>query len=289
MAYSEFTNGEYKLTGIPIGSYVVYETNANQISPMIRLLSSSVTVGETTVAEGKVGEVSLTNNYESPVTAVVVMKMWDDGDNLDGARPSQIVMTLSNGQKVTLNEGNSWMAQIDDLPMYDEKGATIEYTWTEEQVAEYRLTGQTTLGNTTVFTNSHEPNLVSTSVTKIWDDENNAAGLRPATLRVRLSNGRSYTLSAANNWTVTVENLPKYNNGVEIKYTWSEQTVLGYTQEIRVVGDVTIFTNHYHVLTPPPPGGGGPGKPRTPVYVFEDYDTPLAVEVEINHVGDCFD
>ena len=110
------------------------------------------------------------------------------------------------------------------------------------------------------------------------------------TLRVTLSNGRSYTLNAGNNWTVKVDNLPKYFNGQEIRYTWSEQTVLGYTSEIRVVDNVTVFTNHYRITPPGPPDE--PGRPRvpgTPVYIFEDYNTPLGVEVMINHVGDCFD
>ena len=50
-----------------------------------------------------------------------------------------------------------------------------------------------------------------------------------------------------------------------------------------------VFTNTRWT----PPGDNPPGKPpKTPGdtwYVFEDYDTPLGVEVVINHVGDCFD
>ena len=300
LKYSQFTNGTYTLKDLPIGEYVVYETNAGFISPQINLLASSKTAMKASIIRDGNTNVRLENNYEPALTSRMVIKIWDDMDNLDGSRPGEIVMTLSNGRTVTLNAGNNWMAEITDLPLYDANGNVISYTWSEPPVPGYVQANVTTLSNTMVFTNRHMPDLTSSSVTKIWDDSNNAAGLRPATLRVTLSNGRSYTLSAANNWTVKVDNLPKYFNGQEIRYTWSEQTVLGYTQEIRVVDDVTIFTNHYS-LTPPPgpprqPGEPGqpeqPGQPRlpgTPVYIFEDYNTPLGVEVIINHVGDCFD
>jgi len=103
---------------------------------------------------------------------------------------------------------------------------------------------------------------------------------------VTLSNGETYYLSAANGWTVTVSGLPKFVNGVEARYTWSEQSVLGYTQTSAVTnGNMTTFTNRF--TSPVLPDNGNPGKP--PVYIFEDYDTPLGIEVIINHVGDCFD
>jgi len=194
---------------------------------------------------------------------------------------------------VTLNEANNWSAELENLPLLNANGTVINWTWSEGNVEGYVLSSQIRLGNMTVLRNTHTPDLTSVSVTKVWDDNNDSAGLRPATLRVTLSNGRSYTLSEANNWTVTVDNLPKYSNGQEIRYTWTEQTVLGYTSDVRVVDNVTVFTNHYRITPPEPPEQPGqPGRPRvpgTPVYVFEDYNTPLGVEVVINHVGDCFD
>ena len=94
-----------------------------------------------------------------------------------------------------------------------------------------------------------------------------------------MSNGKKYVLNAGNNWTVTVTDLPKYENGTEIKYTWSEQTVIGYRQtNVTVTGDTTIFTNTYQP----------PYKPDEPI-IIDDTPTPLSIDVEINHVGDCFD
>ena len=123
---------------------------------------------------------------------------------------------------------------------------------------------------------------MSVAVRKIWDDNNNAEGRRPASLRVTLSNGQSYFLNEANNWSVVVEGLP-----AGIDYTWTEQSVVGYTRtSVTTVNGVTVFTNRYRPVVVPPPPGNEPGIPTT---VFEDYDTPLGVEVIINHVGDCYE
>ena len=109
---------------------------------------------------------------------------------------------------------------------------------------------------------------------------------------MHLSTGNDYYLTEDNNWTVTVDNLPKYKNGLEIEYTWSEQTVVGYTQtnvELTTANDgtkVTTFTNRYRVTTPPTPGNP---PPTTPPVEIEEYETPLNIRVLINHVGDCFD
>jgi hypothetical protein len=182
---------------------------------------------------------------------------------------------------VVLNEANDWMAEVTDLPLY-EGDRLIEYTWQEETVTGYTLTSTESLGNLTILTNTHEPELVSTTVTKVWDDNDNGAHARPAILRVHLSNGNDYYLSEKNNWTVTVNNLPKYRNGELITYTWSEQTVAGYTlTDVTIQGNATIFTNTYSVPTPPGP------LPTTEI--IDEYGTPLGVEVIINHVGDCFD
>ena len=57
----------------------------------------------------------------------------------------------------------------------------------------------------------------------MWNDANNQDGKRPTALKVTLSNGTEVTLNEANGWTAKVENLPKYANGVEIEYTWTEK------------------------------------------------------------------
>ena len=130
------------------------------------------------------------------------------------------------------------------------------------------------------ITNTYRPEETTTAtVTKVWNDNDNAAGMRPAIVRVKLSNGTSHVLSEHNHWTVTVTDLPKYKDGAEIRYTWSEQAVLGYKlTDVSVAGNTTVLTNTY--VPPHEP---------TPPTIIEDLPTPLGIDVEINHVGDCFD
>ncbi|MBQ8136442.1 MAG: Cna B-type domain-containing protein, partial [Clostridia bacterium] len=132
-----------------------------------------------------------------------------------------------------------------------------------------------------------EPTTTSVTVRKVWNDNNNAAGLRPNSLRVTLSNGMSITLNAANGWTATISNLPTEENGKAINYTWREAEVLGYTQTgYTVSGTETTITNSLWSRPTPPPDIPVPGRPEMDI---PEYDTPLGIGVEINHVGDTFD
>ena len=139
-------------------------------------------------------------------------------------------------------------------------------------------------------TNTYRPEVTSVSVVKIWDDNNNAAGMRPQSIHATLSNGTVVVLNAGNGWSATVDNLPTKVNGQPAVYTWHEQEVLGYTlTSVSIQGNMTILTNSFRTRPEPPPGRRLPPVPGTPLEEFDDMETPLGVEVMINHVGDCFD
>ncbi|MCR4876659.1 MAG: Cna B-type domain-containing protein, partial [Clostridiales bacterium] len=174
----------------------------------------------------------------------------------------------------------------------------IAYTWTEQNVPGYTISGETVTGNTTVITNRYRPEeeteeevpTTSATVVKIWDDDDNEHHRRPNHLRVTLSNGTSYDLNAGNNWSVTVEDLPAERNGQPIVYTWSEQSVPGYKLVgTTVSGNTTVFTNRYREVVVPSNDPNGNKKTGTPATFIDDYETPLGVGVTINHVGDCFE
>ena len=124
--------------------------------------------------------------------------------------------------------------------------------------------------------------VTSVTVKKVWNDADNAAGLRPAVLKVTLSNGSSYYLNEGNKWTVTVTDLPKYEKGKLIEYSWKEQSVPGYTRSVKVEGNVTTFTNSCAVTN-------HPKRPMKPLFELDDMPTPLGLDRCINHVGDNFD
>ena len=137
--------------------------------------------------------------------------------------------------------------------------------------------------------------LTSATIVKIWDDEHDADLMRPATLEATLYNGDKvvttvYLSGSSDEWRATVNDLPVYENGQKITYTWKEKEVAGYTLTgLDIDGTVTTLTN-MHKRPTAPPEGENPGPQRGPnEEEIEGYGTPLGLGIIINHVGDCFD
>ena len=230
---------------------------------------------------------------EPETTQVTVTKQWDDMDDLDGTRPDSVTVVLfADGQQIRteiLNGGNNWTAMISDLPRKNNDGTDIRYTWTEKDVEGYTAT-ITVNGDRTTIRNSHTPELISVTVAKVWADNGNARGLRPNKVVMRLNNGMHVTLNEANNWTATITGLPASYDGEEIEYSWTEQEVIGYTQTGKTVaGNRTVFTNALWTRPVQPAQGKTPKEPGESLRTITDYETPLGVAVQYNHVGDCFD
>ena len=263
-----------------------YDNNGQEI---IYTIDEEAVEGYTTIISGY----DVVNVYTPTSTTVDVVKIWDDMNDLDGSRPASVTVTLmANGRAVlteVLSDANNWSASVSDLPM-NENGAAIDYVWTETPVDGYTLS-TSVLGNITVLTNTHMPELTQVTVRKVWDDSSNALGIRPQRILASLSNGMKVVLNAANGWTATVTGLPVTVRGEKIVYTWTEQDVPGYVQtDVSVSGDVTTFTNAVWQRPVPPPNVPiTPHRPGVPVLIIEEYNTPLAFNVDINHVGYCFD
>ena len=91
------------------------------------------------------------------------------------------------------------------------------------------------------------PEETEATVIKVWDDDNNRDGKRPASLDVALSNGQTVILNDDNAWSAKVTGLYKYEAGELIEYTWTEGSLPeGYTlTDTSVAGTLTTFTNTY--------------------------------------------
>ncbi len=224
----------------------------------------------------------ITNSYEYEKTSRKITKVWSDDDNRDGIRPTTLVVTLSNYGDVTLTAANGWTATISNLPVHRNNNGTIEtieYTWSEDEnnlPEGYSLTGNTSTtteaGIETIFTNSYTPETTYRKITKVWADDDNRDAIRPTTLVVTLSNYGDVTLTAANNWTATISNLPVHRNNegqIEtIDYTWSEDEsklpegyrLTGNTDTPTETGIETTITNTHDIAT----------KPTTVTKVWED-------------------
>ena len=108
---------------------------------------------EVTIATSTTGNLSYKAVW---YTEAAVRVEWNDKDNHDQLRPASLVATLSDGKEVTLNNGNSWTATVEDLPAFDAENKVIAYTWTTSTVDGYEL--EIELGDAvTTLTYSHTP------------------------------------------------------------------------------------------------------------------------------------
>jgi len=195
-----------------------------------------------------------TNTRNVEKTSVNVAKVWDDADDQDGLRPDSIEVELcadgkETGMVLELDASNNWTGKFEDLNK-NSKGRAIVYTVKELKApAGYTVdvTGTQDTGYT--ITNSYTPAVVAVSGSKVWKDEGNQDGIRPTNITVKLlADGKecaeqTVTGDSKTPWEYVFENLPKYNKGVEIKYTVDEVAVDGYTTNI----NGTTITNTHQV------------------------------------------
>lgn len=200
----------------------------------------------------------LINEHDSETTMRTVTLVWRDEDNRDGVRPDAVTYTLhgSDGseQQKTVNKDDAWNDVVfEDLPVY-QNGQRISYTLTESAIDDYTNDIRSS-GNTFTVTNTHIPETVNVDVTKIWTDGENQDGNRPDSISVILtgSDGKRYTttITAANNWKHTFLKLPKFfNEGTQIEYTLTEDTMSGYSDVVEKRSDyVFVLTNKYSPAT----------------------------------------
>ena len=219
---------------------------------------------ETAVDESGNYVFTLTNTHAVETTQVGVTKVWDDADNADGLRPGSVEVELfadgaATGKTVTLDAANNWTFTWDNLAK-KAGGKDITYTVREANVPEgYTplVTGGMVRGNGTfsyTLTNKHETESAAVNVKKVWDDSNNADGMRPASVEVQLladgvAAGDPVELNAANEWKHAWGDLPKLADGKAIKYTVAEVGVPeGYTSVVTGNGSFGFTITNTHAV-----------------------------------------
>ena len=195
------------------------------------------------------------NTYIPETVQIPVSVKWDDANNQDGKRLDSVEAELyaegqATGNKVTLDEKNSWKASFAKVDVKKD-GKRINYTVKTTENKDYTITttGNVLDDNGVVVTYKHVPETVNVSIKSTWNDANNQDGIRPATISVQLmkddkEEGDNINLKIASS--KTWRNLPKYANGKEIKYAVAISDVSGYTKKVTgsvADGYVAAFTH----------------------------------------------
>ena len=220
------------------GTKIVYEITEEAVD------------GYTTVIEG----FNVTNTHEIATTEVKGAKTWDDANNQDGKRPASITINLlADGEiieTIEVTEAEGWAWGFTELPVYKDHGVEIVYAITENAVEGYA----TTYDGYNVI-NSYTPEETSVTVTKAWADSNNAEGIRPGSVTIRLMangvfTGLTLELDAQSKWVGSFTGLPKYFEGELVEYTVDEVAVKGYTTVIKGNMEEGFTVTNTHVYIP---------------------------------------
>ena len=200
------------------------------------------------IAQTSNTEFNVINKREPEKTFVEGAKTWNDKDNQDGKRPTEITINLlKNGTKIAskkVTKADGWKWKFENLDKY-ENGKEINYT-----IAEEKVEGYTTEVKGYDVKNSYTPGKTSLQVTKAWEDKNDQDGVRPTSVTIKLladgvETGKKLVLTKANNWTGSFTDLDEYKAGKKIVYTIKEETVgNGYISVVTKTGENTfIVTN----------------------------------------------
>ncbi|MBR4447767.1 Cna B-type domain-containing protein, partial [Methanobrevibacter sp.] len=243
---SDDNNWTYIFTDLPVttknGTVIVYDIK-------------EIKVNNYTVTVTRNNYTFIINNTHNPLlTNINVTKVWDDEDNKDGYRPTNItIVLLSDGieiNRTVLSNSTGWNYTFVDLPVFN-NGTPINYTIDEFTVENYTVVINKIANYTFVINNTHVPDVTNITVVKVWTDNNNQDGIRPVNITVQLlADGKvinTTVLSNETGWNYTWQNLSVYNNGVLIIYTVNETAVANYTVNITSPGNYRFVINNTHV------------------------------------------
>lgn len=186
-------------------------------------------------------------------TNLTVQKQWVDANNQAGVRPSSVTINLYRDTKspvdtsgkpyktAVLNASNNWTYTWKNELKEDGK-TSYAFAVSEVVPDNYTCSNKAWTGSQSQGYNKILQNTVhldtTLTITKKWSDYDNDLGARPSSIKVNVYRGTSspvsttgtpyttVTLSAANNWTVTLKNMPKQYGNTCYSYAVKEATSL---------------------------------------------------------------
>lgn len=234
------------------------------------------------------------DTYENNITTLKVIKQWAGDDK--SVRPKGIsVDLLSNNavyDTIILNEDNSWTYTWNNL--------NSNKTWEirESEIPEgYKCSYQQD-GNTVTITNykgeSPIPN-TSLKIIKVWNDNDNEAGLRPDEVYITLLCNGEYEdeaiLSGENDWEYTWTSLNEsYDYDVVEGYVSDD-----YTCSITRAGNIITIENTLAGIELPDPEPDPPPIDTTRIVVNKVWNNddetvrPDTVSIDLLRDGELYD
>jgi len=264
--------GTVSFNGLGEGVYLLFERGGQEVAfePFLVVMPTRID------GEPAYHLVSIPKISETEVRTVSCFKLWEDNLDAAGKRPNYIEVTLLRDgvpfRTATLSAVNGWQHQFHMLP----KDGT--YTVKESSVSGYQAE-YLTIPDGFVIVNRYnggggggdDSGEAHVSVTKVWEDDDNAAGKRPDSITVQLIEDgtvvKTAVLGAANGWKHTFTGLD-----ADKSYTVKEIAVSEYTASYS--GNAAkgiVITNTLDASEDPgiPPGPvvPDPGKVNIPVRV----------------------
>ncbi|MGI6217383.1 MAG: Cna B-type domain-containing protein [Coriobacteriales bacterium] len=225
--------------------------------------SNTYTVAETTAAAGyelnqteqyvdvsSSGDITLLDGDTSTTTSISVTKVWY-GEPYGSVTIHLFADGTDTGKELVLSSDNGWTDSFDDLSVYDSDGNEIDYSVEEDSIDGYTtaIAGYASTGFTVINTQ-----ITSVSGTISWNDSYNRDGLRPDYVTISLlvdgvvDQSVAVTAGDGGAWNFSFDGLLKYNyeDGTQISYSVSEDSVDGYTTDIvsDSSGNFSIINTH---------------------------------------------
>jgi len=265
------SRGDAVFSALSGGFYLVFERGGQKVTFLPYLVALSDESGIHVISEPKLSE---SGNKKLSVT-----KVWQDGGNAALQRPGFVrVRLLRDGKAirtVQLSAANGWQHVFTALP------DTGSYSVEELAVTGYTASYQTTAEGfviTNTFRSSPDlpddptPERGQLTVSKVWDDADNAALLRPSSITVQLILDKTVVqtaiLNEANGWQHVFTGLDRSK-----LYQVREITVPNYTADYADNGAGGIIITNTYSEEPDTPGmdPDAPSIPQTGTYTYHIY------------------
>ncbi|MBF1188259.1 MAG: Cna B-type domain-containing protein [[Eubacterium] sulci] len=223
------------------GSKVYLDIASNHSEELDKTVLASHESAQARARTRRAVSTSVATSYGISDTYVNGRVYWDDANNQDGIRPSEVTVRLyrngvDTGKTSKGSNANGWEYVFNNLEAYDDNGVGYIYTVKAEPAQGYDAI---TVDNTEVKF-KHIPETISLRIEETWADENEESHIRPEEVDFHLYSSTDvdreyhrgyFTIKASDSWIHVIDGLPKYLNGKLLKYRVNRHPLNNYNFE----------------------------------------------------------